>query len=177
VVRAKDEKNYHAMKFNVLETGLRPIIAVTHYNVIDGKAGRIVSNPLNVMVHNNKPFQVAVTVKGQHFVTEVDGEQVDSYSEDLLPVGGVGFFSDAGERARLYWARVTKNDDWIGHFCAFLSGGESQATAELWPPAVPGGFPAPWTPSGDSAILTAAWIGLPSFRRTHSTRRHKRCIR
>jgi hypothetical protein len=174
VVRAKDDKNYHAMKFNMVEQGLRPIIAITHYNVVDGKMGRAISSPLNVMVHNNKPFQVAVTVKGKRFVTEVDGEQVDTFSEDLLAVGGVGFFSDPGERARLYWARVTKNDDWIGHFCAFLSGGDTQSTAELWTPAVPG-IPTPWSPAGDSPILAAAWVGLPPFRRTHSPRRHKRC--
>jgi hypothetical protein len=175
VIRAKDEKNYHAMKFTTIENGLRPIIAMVHYSVIDGVAGRKTQIPLNVMVHHNRPFQVAVTVRGKHLVTELDGEEVDTYREDALPVGGVGFFSDAGEHARLYWARVTKNDDWLGHVCAFLSGGESQATAELRPPALPGGAPAPWMPDSDSSILTAAWIGLPSIRRTHSLRRQKPC--
>jgi hypothetical protein len=177
VVRAKDEKNYHAMKFTTIERGLRPIIAMVHYTVVDGVAGRRTQTPLNVMVHNNRPFQVAVTVRGKHFVTEVDGEEVDTFREDALPMGGVGFFSDAGETARLYWARVTKNDDWLGHVCAFLSGGESQATADLRLPAFPGEAPAPWTPGGDPAILTAAWIGVPSFRRTQSSLRRKRCNR
>jgi hypothetical protein len=175
VIRAKDEKNYHAMKFTTIENGLRPIIAMVHYSVVDGVAGRKTQTPLNVMVHHNRPFQVAVTVRGKHLVTELDGEEVDTYREDALPVGGVGFFADAGEHARLYWARVTKNDDWLGHVCAFLSGGESQATAALRPPALPGGGPAPWTPDSDSSILTAAWIGLPSIRRTHSLRRRKSC--
>ncbi|HXA50553.1 MAG TPA: hypothetical protein VNV86_09635, partial [Candidatus Acidoferrum sp.] len=177
VIRAKDEKNYHAMKFTTIENGLRPIIAMVHYTVIDGVAGRATKTPLNVMVHHNRPFQVAVTVHGKHLTTELDGEEVDTFREDSLTAGGVGFFSDAGEHARLYWARVTKNDDWLGHVCAFLSGGESQATAELWPPAVPGGAPAPWTPGSDSSFITAAWIGLPSIRRTHSLRRQKPCSR
>ena len=173
VVRAKDEKNYHAMKFTTIERGLRPIIAMVHYSVIDGIAGKQTRTPLNVMVHNNRPFQVAVSVRGKRFVTEVDGEEVDTFSEDGLNTGGVGFFSDAGEKARLYWARVTKNDDWLGHVCAFLSGGEAQATAEVWPASIPGNS-APWTPTGDSSILTAA-IGLPSLRRTQSPQRQKRC--
>jgi hypothetical protein len=177
VVRAKDEKNYHAMKFTKIESGLRPIIAMVHYSVVDGKRGRTLQSPLNVMVHNNRPFTVAVTVRGKSLVTEVDGEEVDRFREEALPVGGVGFFSDAGETARLYWARVTKNDDWLGHVCAFLSGGESQATAALQPPAFPGGGPAPWTPGGDSAVLSAAWIGLPTFRRSQSPKREKRCNR
>jgi hypothetical protein len=177
VVRAKDDKNYHAMKFTTLERGLRPIIAMVHYSVVDGKMGRQTRTPLNVMVHNQKPFQVAVTVRGKSLITEVDGEEVDRFREEALPTGGVGFFSEGAEQARLYWARVTKNDDWLGHVCAFLSGGESQATAELWPPAVPGGTPVPWTPAGDSTILSAAWIGLPSIRRNQSSRRHKPCSR
>ena len=177
VVRAKDDKNYHAMKFTTIERGLRPIIAMVHYTVVNGVAGRRTQTPLNVMVHNNRPLQVAVTVRGKHFVTEVDGEEVDTFREDALPIGGVGFFSDAGETARLYWARVTKNDDWLGHVCAFLSGGESQTTADLRLPAFPGGAPAPWTPGADPGILTAAWIGMPSFRRTQSPLRRKRCNR
>jgi hypothetical protein len=128
------------------------------------------------MLHNNSPFQVAVDVRGSHLITSVNGEQVDNFPEDALRTGGVGFFSDAGERARLYWARVTKNDDWLGHVCAFLSGGETQATAEVWPPAVPGTH-VPWNPASDSPILAAAWIGLPPLRRIQSPRRQKRCNR
>jgi hypothetical protein len=175
-VRARDEKNYHAMKFTVVEAGLRPIIAMVHYNVVDGKAGRKIQTPLNVMVHNNRPMQVAVSVRGTHLVTSINGEEVDTFSDDAFAKGGVGFFSEAGERARLYWTKVTKNDDWLGHMCAFLSG-ESSATAELLPPSAPGGTRAPWSPAGDdNSTLAAAWIGLPYLRRTH-TRRQRRCNR
>jgi hypothetical protein len=172
-VRARDDKNYHAMKFTVIQAGLRPVIAMVHYNVIDGVAGRKVQIPLNVMVHNNKPIQVAVSVTGNHLVTSVDGEAVDTFINDVLPTGGVGFFSEAGERARLYWTKVTKNDDWLGHVCAFLSG-DTPVTAELWPYRTPGN-PAPWAPdAGDPPALAAAWVALPYLRRTHSPR-NKRC--
>jgi hypothetical protein len=175
-VRARDEKNYHAMKFTVVEAGLRPIIALVHYNVIDGKPGRKIQTPLNVMVHNNQPLQVTVNVRGNHLVTSVDGEEVDTFVSDVLPAGGVGFFSDTGERARLYWTRVTKNDDWLGHVCAFLSGGESTATAELWPPGAPGNEPSPWPPDGGEPTILAAGFGLPYFRRTNLWRQ-TRCNR
>jgi hypothetical protein len=174
VVRARDEKNYHAMKFTVLQAGLRPVIAVVHYNVVDGQPGRKTQTPLNIMVHNSRPIQVAVNVRGNHFITSIDGEEVDTFINDALPTGGVGFFSEAGERARLYWAKVTKNDDWLGHVCAFLSG-DSQTTAELWPPAIPGGTPSPWAPAeSDPPVLAAAWIGLPYLRRIH-LQRNKPC--
>jgi hypothetical protein len=167
VVRAQDPKNYYAMKFTVLESGARTVIAVAHYPVVDGKAGHKVETPLNVMVHRNTPFQVAVNVKGNHFVTSVDGEEVDSWSDDRLASGGIGFFSEAGERARIYWMKVSKNDDWLGRVCALFAGGpDTQVAAELWGPGYPGGAPVPSAPAGpDRATLAAAGMGLPYYFR------------
>ena len=156
-VRAHDPKNYYAMKFRVVEPGLRPIIAISHYPVVGGKAGRSVEVPLNVMVHNNTPFQVAVLVKGHRFVTSVDGQEVDSWTDDTLASGGVGFFSEAGEHARLYWMKVSRNTDLLGRVCAYLSGGsEGQATADLWWPDIPGGTPRPSAPAGPQSVALAA---------------------
>jgi hypothetical protein len=169
-VRSKDEKNYHAMKFTVIEQGLRPVIAMVHYNVVDGKAGRKLQTPLSIMVHNNRPIQVAVNVKGNHYITSVDGEEVDSYSDDTLASGGIGFFSEAGEKARLYWVKVSKNDDWLGHVCAFLSGVDAAPVgAELWAPELPGS-PAPFHPDGDHASLAGAWIAAPFLRVSRKAR-------
>jgi hypothetical protein len=170
-VRAKDEKNYHAMKFSVIEAGLRPVIAMVQYDVINGKAGHKSQTPLNVMVHNNRPFQVAVSVKGNHFTTSVDGEEVDSSSSDSLPSGGIGFFADAGEKARLYWVKVSKNDDWLGHVCAFLSGVDAApAGAELWAPELPGS-PAPTNPDTGHATLAGAWMAAPFARASRKARK------
>jgi hypothetical protein len=172
-VRAKDEKNYHAMKFTVIEAGLRPVIAMVHYNVIDGKQSKRLQTPLNVMVHNNRPFQVAVNVKGSRFVTSIDGEEVDSFSDDSLRSGGIGFFADAGEKARLYWVKVSKNDDWLGHVCAFLSGVDAApAGAELWAPELPGS-PAPFRPDASHASLAGAWIAAPFARASRRARAAK----
>jgi hypothetical protein len=169
-VRSKDEQNYHAMKFTVIESGLRPVIAMVHYNVINGQAGRRQQTPLTVMVHNNRPIQVAVNVKGNNYVTSVDGEEVDSYHDDTLASGGIGFFSDAGEKARLYWVKVSKNDDWLGHFCAFLSGVDAAPVgAELWAPELPES-PAPFHPDGGHATLAGAWIAAPFARASRKAR-------
>src|SRR5262249_25102675 len=169
-VRSKDENNYHAMKFSVIEAGLRPVIGMVHYNVRDGKPGHKLQTPLNVMVHNNKPFQVAVNIKGNRFVTSIDGEEVDSYSDEAPQSGGIGFFSEAGEKARLYWVKVSKNDDWLGHVCAFLSGVDAApAGAELWAPELPGS-PAPFRPDSSHASLAGAWIAVPFARVSRKTR-------
>lgn len=170
-VRSKDPKNYYAMKFTVVEPGLRPIIAMVHYPVVDGKRGRQSTTPLNVMVHNNTPMQVAVDVKGDRMVTSIDGQEVDSWVDDTIPAGGVGFFAEAGEKARLYWMKVSKNEDFLGRVCAFMSsqlGDGSNSRAELWSPGMPGSTPRPGQggPEGSrEAALSAAVIGMRSGRR------------
>ena len=57
-------RNYYAMKMNVIEPGLRPVIAMVHYPVVSGKPGQRVETPLDVMVHNLTAYHVAVEVKG-----------------------------------------------------------------------------------------------------------------
>ncbi|MEO8371076.1 MAG: hypothetical protein ABI806_17970 [Candidatus Solibacter sp.] len=167
-VRSKDASNYHAMKLSVIEAGTRPFVALVQYNVVDGVAGRKTQTPLNIMVHNNRPMQFAIDVKGSHLVTSIDGEEVDSSVDGTLLAGGVGFFSETGERARLYWLRVARNDDWLGHVCAMLADTVS-TTATLRAPAGPAG-PLPGLPAGeDSLLLGAAWLGLPYLRASRKT--------
>jgi hypothetical protein len=132
-VRASDPKNYYAMKFKVMEPGLRPVLAAVHYPVVGGKPGELVETPLSVMIHNRTPYHVAVDVRGNRVTTSIEGEEVDSWTDDSLKVGGVGFFSDAGESAHLYWMKITKNQDWLGRVCAYLSGNAgSTETGDLW---------------------------------------------
>jgi hypothetical protein len=158
VVRARDRKNYYAMKFRVVEPGLRPIIAMVHVTVLGGKPGREVEIPLSVMVHNNEPYHVAVEVKGNRMVTSIEGQEIDSFTDNTLTSGGVGFFADAGEKARLYWMRVTANDDFVGRVCAYMTaalGQASPAAARLQPGEAPVGAPGPCEPRKEIALGAA----------------------
>jgi hypothetical protein len=124
------------------------------------------------MVHNNRPLQLAVDVRGNRFVTSINGEEVDSFIDNTRASGGVGFFSEAGERARLYWMRFTRNDDWLGHVCALIAEQAGAARAvELRKPEIPGGAPAPGLPNDSyGATLSAVWIGLPYLRANRKSR-------
>lgn len=165
VVRAQDVQNYYAMKFTVLKPGLRPTIAMAHYPVIAGRKGRKVESPLSVMVHRNTPIHVAVDVQGNRVTASIEGQQVDSWTDDLLPTGGVGFFSEAGEKARLYWMKVSKNQDWLGSICSYLSSPEStHDTAELWTPGIPANIPTPTVPEQPVEVaLAEADSGVNDF--------------
>ena len=172
VVRARDPQNYYAMKFTVVDPGLRPIIAMVHYPVVGGKKGHKVEVPLSVMVHNNTPYHVAVEVKGNRVTTSIEGQEVDRWIDDTLPSGGVGFFSEPGEQARLYWMKLTANDDLLGRICAYLAGGSEEGpeiTAQWRRLESPADVPRP-RPEGappehsEDVVLAAAVTSPRDFR-------------
>lgn len=125
VYRAVDEQNYYAMKLAVTEPGPRPLMALVRYQVVDGKKASRGETPLQIMMHNNRPYRVQVDVKGNTFLTSIEGQLVDSWSDSKLKSGGVGFFTEGSEKARLYWMKVTKNSDFLGKLCSILVPKES----------------------------------------------------
>jgi hypothetical protein len=66
-------------------------------------------------------YRVRVDVRDQNFTTTVQGQVVDFWSDDRLSRGGVGFFSEKGERARLRWMEVSHQYDALGRLCALLA--------------------------------------------------------
>ena len=126
VVRARDANNYYALKFTVVEPGPRPMVAMVRYPVIEGSRGTRVQTPLRMMIHANTPYRVTVDVKGSHYRAYIEGQEADYWTEDGLKTGGVGFFSEAGERARVYWVKLESHDDLLGRICALLAGKTSE---------------------------------------------------
>jgi len=164
VMRGHDKQNYYAMKFQVIQAGLRPVISMVHYPVVDGVKGHKVETPLNIMVHHNEPFHVSVDVAGNRFTASVEGQKIDSWTDDAPPVGGAGFFTEASERARLYWMKVTKNDDFLGLICSFLAGNSARDVAELWGPGLPQDTQTPTAPArSPDVILTGTAGSLDDF--------------
>jgi hypothetical protein len=173
-VRAKDDANYYAMKFAADGPGPRAVVSMIHYSVVGGQKGPSVVTPVTAMIHEHTPYHVEVDVQGDRITTSIEGEQVDSFVDDTLARGGVGFFADAGEQARLYWIKVSRNEDWLGRVCAFLSGGGS-STAQLWPPD--GTMPRPDSrdPIPNKQLVLAAGFGFirrNPFGRISDHRRH-----
>ncbi len=158
-VRASDNANYYAMKFAADGPGPRAFMTMVHYPVVDGKKGPRVVTALNITMHDHTPYHVAVDVRGDRITTTVEGQQIDSFVDATLARGGVGFFADAGERAHLYWIKVSKNEDWLGRVCAFLSGGEP-ASAQLVLPAGTVPRPDSGAPIPTNQLALAAGFGF-----------------
>ncbi len=120
VFRAADVMNYYAARLEVTRGGPLPIVELVRYAVINGKADPRKSIPLPMQGRLDTIYRVRVDVLGNDFVTTVQGQVVDVFSDDRLPRGGVGFFSNTGEDARLRWIEVSHQYDMLGRLCAYL---------------------------------------------------------
>jgi len=119
--RARDSKNYYVAKLTIAQPGPLPLVDLIHYPVLNGKEGAKVRVTLPFAVRNDTLYQVEMNVRGDAFRATVNGHVVDSWTDNSLRAGGVGFVSGQGEAARVRWIRVSDRDDVIGRVCSYLS--------------------------------------------------------
>jgi hypothetical protein len=127
VVRAADEKNYHVIRILITQPGPLPTAVVQRYPVIGGRPGAVTTLPLPISVRTDTLYKVRMEVKGDRFITYVQDQVVDSFTDNRLAAGGVGFFSPPGDRALLRWVSVTHQYDYLGRICALLAPHSVQA--------------------------------------------------
>ena len=104
--RASDHANYYATKVAITAEGPLPRAEIVRYTTVEGKAGKSVHLPLPLSVRRDTVYQVKVRVKGAAYTTSINGQIVDTWTDDRHKRGGVGFFSDKGELADIRWASV-----------------------------------------------------------------------
>jgi len=119
--RAQDLDNYYAVKFIEDNSGSLPSIRLVRYAVIKGKEGPHVEKPLPSSIRADMLNRFRVEVHGSDFTILAEGEVVDSFSDNRLQSGGVGFFCSRGEKARLRWVAVSHQYDALGRLCALLA--------------------------------------------------------
>jgi len=73
--------------------------------------GGVTEAPIASFTHApGKPrttFTVRMSVAGPVFSVTIDGKTIDSWVDDRLATGGIGFVGAPDDRARLYWVRVS----------------------------------------------------------------------
>lgn len=121
VFRAEDLNNYYALRFMVVRPGPLPLVHMIRYTVINGKESSRVEKPLPLTVRPDMLYRVEVNVHGGDFTIMAQGQIVDFWSDNRLQHGGVGFFCNRGERARLHWVEVSHQYDALGRLCAYLA--------------------------------------------------------
>jgi len=101
VFRATDPQNYYAMKLSYVTSGPEPKIALFKYLVAEGHQTQVGRVPIDLAVHLDTQYTVRVDVQGPRFVTYLQGQQVDIWTDDQLKTGAVGFLNEREERARV----------------------------------------------------------------------------
>ena len=119
--RASDLDNYYAVKLVVVRPGPLPLVHLVRYAVIHGKETSRIEKPLPFTTRSDTLYRVLVDVRGSDFTIMVQGQVVDFWSDNRLRQGGIGFFCNRGERARLRWVEVSHQYDALGRLCAYLA--------------------------------------------------------
>jgi len=120
VFRAVDTQNYYAMKIVCTNTGPMPAASLVRYAVIDGKPGPKTELPLPMGARTDMMYRIRVDAEGPNFTAQFQDQVVDVWSDARLAAGGIGFFSDKGEKARIRWIEVSHHSDFLGKLCAYL---------------------------------------------------------
>ena len=105
---------------------------IVRYAVVDGRPGPKTQLPLPMVVRNDMMYRVRVSVQDDTFITSVQDQVVDVWSDSRLKSGGVGFFSDKGDFARLRWVEVSHQYDMLGRLCAYLAPYDLNTRSRSW---------------------------------------------
>lgn len=118
--RAKDVRNYYANKIVITKPGPLPAASLIRYAVINGVEHNRASTPLRMVLRRDTLYRVQMFVKGADFSTSVNGQMVDSWSDNRLRAGGVGFFAESGDQASLRYVQLTEKDTVLGRLLSHL---------------------------------------------------------
>ena len=101
VFRAADPENYYAIKLQIVSPGAQPKIALFKYLVAHGHETQVGRVPIDLDAHLDTMYTVRLDVRGPKFITYLQGQQVDTWIDDQLKTGGVGFLNEREERGRI----------------------------------------------------------------------------
>jgi hypothetical protein len=132
VVRAKDFDNYYVVKLVMLKSGPLPVLGITRYAVIDGKAEARVDTKVAIDTRPDMLYRITMNLHDDTFLLSLQGSVVDNWTDSRLKSGGVGFFAPKGEESRLRWLQLTHQYDMLGRLCAYLAPYNIPTTNGSW---------------------------------------------
>jgi hypothetical protein len=97
VVRAKDAKNFYAMKLEIVRPGPDPAVDLVRFAVINGEEQPRTQIPLPMPVRADTLYRVRVEAVGNHFTTWVQDQKVDEWTDGNISAGGAGLYDERGE--------------------------------------------------------------------------------
>ena len=119
--RASNHENYYGARVEISEPGANAITNVVHYAMVGGLERDRVELPLPVGIVRGEQYRISMRIRGSKFVTSINGQVVDIWSDQRLRAGGVGFFTEKGDVASIYSVNVsTERSLWDRLFSSFI---------------------------------------------------------
>lgn len=100
VFRANN-KSFYVEKIQVVTPGLNPVVALVRFAVINGREQPRTQTPLDIQAHLDTMYKIRMDVVGDHFITWVQDNKVDEWTDGQLEAGGVGLYYENGDSAKL----------------------------------------------------------------------------
>jgi hypothetical protein len=119
--RAADLHNYYATKLVITHPGPLPNAGLIRFIVLDGRERERVELPLPLTLDAGVDYKVRVSVRGNRFLTSVNGQLISSWMDSRISRGGVGFFSEDGESSLLKWVSVSERDSFLARIASHFS--------------------------------------------------------
>jgi hypothetical protein len=119
--RAADLHNYYATKLVMTRPGPLPNAGLVRFVVLDGRERERVELPLPLTLERGVDYKVRVSVRGNRFLTSVNGQLISSWMDNRISRGGVGFFSEDGESSVLKWVSVSERDSFLARVASRFS--------------------------------------------------------
>jgi hypothetical protein len=119
--RAADLHNYYATKLVMTHPGPLPNAGLVRFVVLDGRERERVELPLPLTLERGVDYKVRVSVRGNRFLTSVNGQLISSWMDSRISRGGVGFFSEDGESSVLKWVSVSERDSFLARIASHFS--------------------------------------------------------
>ena len=119
--RAADFHNYYASKLIISKPGAMPNAGLVRFVVLDGRERERVELPLPLTLERGADYRVRLSVRGNRFLTSVNGQLVSSWTDARLSRGGVGFFSEDGESSLVKWASISERDSLLGRLVSHFT--------------------------------------------------------
>ena len=118
--RAHDARNYYASKINLSRTAGSPTAEIVRFSVCGARESKRIALPLTIAIDKDTFYHVQVKVKGDRFITAINGQVVDVWQDARLGKGGVGFFREKGESASIRWVSVSDADRFLEKLRSYL---------------------------------------------------------
>lgn len=123
VVRAPNHNNYYAAKLALPERGgvVRP--EIVRFSVIQGQESRRQHLPLPLQISKGSFYEYEVRAVGDRILTIVGGRVVDQWRDARFRTGGVGFFSERGDKSSIRWAKLQEGESLSDKLRSYLTFG------------------------------------------------------